>query len=74
MAETRIETARAIRRYALLCLAIAVPIALVSAGMPGHFLWRWIGVPLILAFLCSGGLLLFHCSRLVWDWMETLGK
>jgi hypothetical protein len=25
-------------------------IVLISKGMPGHFLWRWLGIPLALSF------------------------
>jgi len=74
MAASRRESIRALKRYGLLSAVIAVPIGLVAAGMPGHFLWRWVGVPLILAFLCTAVLVLFHGSRLLWDWLEDLGK
>jgi peptidoglycan/LPS O-acetylase OafA/YrhL len=74
IAASRWESVRALKRYGLLSVAIAAPIGLVAAGMPGHFLWRWVGVPLILAFLCTAVLALFHGSRLLWDWLESLGK
>lgn len=74
LAVYRSDSIRAAKRYALLSGAISIPIAFVAAGMPGHFLWRWLGVPLILAFLYTSGLLLFHGARLLWDWLEDLGK
>jgi hypothetical protein len=50
--ETWAFTVRKCRIYGARVCMIAVPIALISKGMPLHFLWRWLGIPLLLAFAC----------------------
>jgi energy-coupling factor transporter transmembrane protein EcfT len=37
--------------HGLLLSLIRLLIIFVSAGMPGHFLWRVLGIPLIVAFV-----------------------
>jgi hypothetical protein len=49
-------------------------VVLIAAGMPGHFLWRWLGIPLIIAFACAFTPFLFYGGRLLWEWLEKTGK
>jgi hypothetical protein len=46
----------------------------VSAGMPGHFLWPWVGVPLVIVFACAFTPTLFYGGLFLWEWMERIGK
>lgn len=38
--------------HGLLLSPIVLLIVFVSAGMPDHFLWQALGIPLIVAFVC----------------------
>jgi hypothetical protein len=70
-AQDRLATRKGLRRYGLFCTVIAMGIVLVAEGMPGHFLWGWLGVPLVILFACAVTPLLFYAGRLLWEWMET---
>lgn len=68
------ETIKGVKRYGLLSAAICIMVVLIAAGMPGHFLWRWLGIPLIIAFACAFTPFLFYGGRLLWEWLEKTGK
>ena len=70
----RLVTRRGIKRYGLLSAASASGVVFVAAGMPGHFLWRWIGVPLIIIFVCVFAPFLFYGGRFLWEWIEARGR
>lgn len=36
---------------------------IISAGMPGHFLWQWFGIPLIIVFAYVFAALLFYAAK-----------
>ena len=63
-------TRRGLQRYGILTAATATGVVLVAAGMPGHFLWPWLGVPLILLFVISFAPLLFYLGRFLWEALE----
>lgn len=71
MRADRRATRKALKRYGLLNSVIVAGILFVAAGMPGHFLWRWIGIPLIVLFACAFTPLLFHFGRFLWDLIES---
>lgn len=68
----RRATRRGVRRYGILSGILAVFVVLISAGMPGHFLWPWFGVPSVVLFACAFTPLLFFGGRLLWEWLEDL--
>jgi len=70
----RSESIRASKRYGLLSSVIAIAVVFIAYGMPGHFLWPWLGVPLVFAFAFTFALFLFHGARLLYDWLEAIGK
>jgi energy-coupling factor transporter transmembrane protein EcfT len=72
--EEHLATRRGLKRYGLLSGVIALGVVFVSAGMPGHFLWPWVGVPLIIMFACAFTPVLFYGGRFLWEWMESIGK
>ena len=67
-------TCRGLKRWGLVSGLVALAIVFVSAGMPGHFLWQWVGVPLIILFACTFTPALFYGGRFFWEWMERSGK
>lgn len=69
-----VATCKGLKRYGLLSGAVASGVVFVSAGMPGHFLWHWVGVPLIIMFGCAFTPALFYGGRFLWEWMERIGK
>ena len=69
-----LATRRGVKRYRLLSAASALGIVPVAAGMPGHFLWRWIGVPLVIVFVCAFAPLLFYGARFLWERLEGSGR
>jgi len=69
-----LATRRGVKRYGLLSAASALGVVLVAAGMPGHFLWRWIGVPLVIVFVCAFAPLLFYGARFLWERLEGSGR
>jgi hypothetical protein len=48
----------------------AAVIVFISAGMPGHFLWHWLGIPVIIAFACGFTAFLFYAGQLAWDLLD----
>lgn len=48
----------------------AVVIVFISAGMPGHVLWRWIGIPVLIAFACAFAPFLFYVGQLAWEFLD----
>jgi energy-coupling factor transporter transmembrane protein EcfT len=70
MRADRRATRKGLKRYGLLNAAIVAGILFVAAGMPGHFLWHWIGVPLIILCACAFTPLLFYFGRFLWELIE----
>ena|ERR1039458_5442669 len=48
----------------------ALVIVFISAGMPGHVLWRWLRIPAIIAFACAFTLFLVYVGRLTWELLD----
>ena len=70
-AETdRLTTHKGLKRYGLASALIATVIVLVSAGMPGHFLWKWVGIPLAILFVYAFSHLLFFGGRALFDLLD----
>lgn len=63
-------TRRGLKRYGMLTALVVIGIVLISAGMPAHFLWKWLGVPLVLAFACTFTPLLFHIGRFLFECLD----
>lgn len=63
-------TRKGVKRYGLLTVAVSAAIIFVASGMPGHFLWRWVGIPLVILFALTFTPFLFYFGRLLWgvDW------
>ena len=68
--ETRTFTGKKLKRCGLLSLAAAVAVALLLKGMPGHFLWPVLGVPLIIAFACVFAPTLYYGAIAVGEWID----
>ena len=68
------ESIKAAKRYGLVSCGIAIAAMFIASGMPGHFMWRWLGVPLILAFVFTFALFLFHGARLLSEWLQARGE
>ena len=43
---------------------------LISKGMPGHFLWRWLGIPLSLSFVCLFAAFGFYAATAVGEALD----
>lgn len=68
--ETFTFTRRKLKRYGLLSLIAAVAVALLLKGMPGHFLWPVLGVPLIIAFACVFTPTLYYGAMAIGEWID----
>ena len=49
-------------------------IIFVSAGMPGHFLWRVLGIPPIVAFVCLFAAFGFYAAHAIGEILERKTK
>ena len=58
------------KRSGILCAALGFLVVFVSAGMPGHRFWRWIGVPLLVLFALAFAALLFSGAIAVSNWFS----
>jgi hypothetical protein len=55
------------RRSAIWCSVFGTAIFFIPAGMPGHRFARWLGVPLMIAFVIAFSVLLSTCANIVLD-------
>lgn len=62
------------RVYGLLLSFNLLLIAFILKGMPGHFLWRWLGVPLTLAFAYLFTAFLFYGSSVIHELLDRPGN
>jgi hypothetical protein len=46
----------------------------VSAGMPNHFLWRVLGIPLIVAFVCLFAAFGFYAAHAIGEILDRKTK
>jgi hypothetical protein len=60
--------------YGLLLGVNVAMIAFISKGMPGHILWRWLGIPLSLAFASLFTAFLFYASHAVSERLDLPRK
>jgi hypothetical protein len=47
-----------------------VVIVFISADMPGHVLWRWVGIHVTIAFACVFTAFLFYAGHLAWELLD----
>jgi energy-coupling factor transporter transmembrane protein EcfT len=72
--QDHLTTRAGLKRYGLLSALVAAAVVFVSAGMPGHFLWRWVGVPLIIIFVLVFAPFLFYGGRYLWEHLEDANR
>jgi hypothetical protein len=63
--ETWAFTAWKCKIYGLLLGVNLLLIFLISKGMPGHFLWRWLGIPLSITFVIFFAAFLFYVANAI---------
>jgi hypothetical protein len=72
--ETMAFTIWKCRVYGLLLLVNLVLAAFISKGMPGHFLWRWLGIPLLLTFVLNFAAFGFFVSAAIGELLDRPRK
>ncbi len=63
-----------LRRFGLLSLCTGSAIVFVAAGMPGHLLWDWVGIPLVVVFVCVFAPCLVFMGRFLGNFLDHFGK
>lgn len=61
------------KRYGTISLALLLAIIAIAGGMPGHFLWKWLGIPFIILFLCAFVPTLICGGRILGQWLTRRG-
>jgi hypothetical protein len=69
-AETARVTRKKLKTYGLLTLVNVAAVVLILKGMPGHFLWPMLGVPLLISFGCVFTPMLYYSGIAIGEWLE----